>query len=90
MMVIRVFLERDGGGLQQGCWRGWGDVGKGKAQGASETKWKIQEMMDMRSGGGEVEDDEDSDGSLGFKGDRVLSLKFLSKNLWPLLLLFSH
>ena len=47
-------------------------------------------MMDRRSGGGEVEDDEDSDGSLGFKGDRVLSLKFLSKNLWPLLLLFSH
>ena len=30
-MVIEVFQERDGGGRQQGCWRRWRDVGKGKA-----------------------------------------------------------
>ena len=36
-MVIKVFLERDGGGLQQGCWRRWGDLGKGQEYGASET-----------------------------------------------------
>lgn len=89
-MVIRVFPERDGGELQQGCWRRWEDLGKGKAYSASEANWKIQEMMDVRSGGGEVEEDEKNDGSLGFKGDRVLSLKFPSENLWALLLLFSH
>ena len=36
-MVIRVFPERDGGELQQGCWRRWEDLGKGKAYSASEA-----------------------------------------------------
>lgn len=30
-MVIEVFQERGGGGQQQGRWRRWRDVGKGKA-----------------------------------------------------------